>query len=61
MLSRFLNKLDMCLGRCSVYVLLTCRLFSVLYFVFRLMLIANWDIVQQLAKFGYVCGMQCIK
>ncbi len=24
------------------------------------MLIANWDIVQQLAKFGYVCGMQCI-
>ncbi len=20
-----------------------------------------WDIVQQLAKFGYVCGMQCIK
>ncbi len=27
------NKLDMCLGRCSVYVL-TCRVFSVLYFVF---------------------------
>ncbi len=26
MLSRFLNKLDMCLGRCSVYVL-TCRVF----------------------------------
>ncbi len=30
----FLNKLDMRLGRCSVYVLLTCRVFSVLYFVF---------------------------
>ncbi len=35
MLSRFLNKLDMCLGRCSVYVL-TCRVFSVLYFVFAI-------------------------
>ncbi len=38
MLSRFLNKLDMCLRICSVY-FLTCRVFSVLYFVFRLMLI----------------------
>lgn len=34
MLLRFLNKLDICLGRCSVYVLLACRMFSVLYFVF---------------------------
>ncbi len=29
----FLNKLDMCLERCSVYVL-TCRVFSILYLVF---------------------------
>ena len=34
MLWRFLNKLDMCLGRCSFYVLLTCRVFAVLCFVF---------------------------
>ncbi len=35
--------------------------FCIIFRFFRLMLIANWDIVQQLAKLGYVCGMQCIK
>ena len=52
MLPRFLN---MCLGRSSVDVLLKCQVFWVLYFTFWTN--ANWDIVQQLAEFVYVCGV----